>query len=264
MCNGRLLHFLIALLIVPANPTVALSEPTAAAVAGFNAYIHQVESRLAEQHRSQTAFIAPLDAAQHDELHRGQLVIQKLTPQSAEIPGALLHHWRGTVFAPGVKAADFERTIRHFDNYPRLYAPQVLQGRVISQQDDHLQAFMRVRQHHVLTVVLDTWYDVSYGHLDAQHGYTISRSTKISEISSPGTPHEHTLSPSEDHGFLWRLNTYWTYEERDGGLYMQVESVSLTRSIPAGLAWIIRPFIESVPRESLEFTLHSTVNALRR
>jgi hypothetical protein len=60
------------------------------------------------------------------------------------------------------------------------------------------------------------------------------------------------------------MNTYWSYEERDGGLYMQVESISLTRSIPHGLGWVVRPFVESVPRESLEFTLRSACNALRR
>ena len=69
--------------------------------------------------------------------------------------------------------------------------------------------------------------------------------------------------PSEEHGFLWRLNTYWSYEERDGGLYMQVESVSLTRAIPTGLGWAVGPFVESVPRESLEFTLRAACNALR-
>ena len=79
-----------------------------------------------------------------------------------------------------------------------------------------------------------------------------------------GTVAERALSPSEEHGFLWRLNTYWSYEERDGGLYMQIESVSLTRSIPTGFGWLVRPFVESVPRESLEFTLRSMCNALRK
>jgi hypothetical protein len=80
----------------------------------------------------------------------------------------------------------------------------------------------------------------------------------------PGTPAERALSSSEEHGFLWRMNTYWSYEERDGGLYMQIESVSLTRSIPTGLGWAIGPFVESVPRESLEFTLRAACNALRK
>jgi hypothetical protein len=121
-----------------------------------------------------------------------------------------------------------------------------------------------VRQKHVITVVMDTAYDVTFARLDAQHGYSISRSTQISEIDAAGTASERVLRSSQEHGFLWRLNTYWSYQQRDGGLYMQIESVSLTRSIPTGLGWLIGPFVESVPRESLEFTLRATCNALRK
>jgi hypothetical protein len=140
----------------------------------------------------------------------------------------------------------------------------VVQAKVLAHQGDHFEEKMRVRQHHVITVVMDTTYDINFGRLDARHGYSVSRSTKISEIEEAGTPNERPLKPSEEHGFLWRLNTYWSYEERDGGLYMQIESVSLTRSIPTGLGWAIGPFVESVPRESLEFTLKSVCNALRK
>ncbi len=122
---------------------------------------------------------------------------------------------------------------------------------------------MRVRQRQVITVVMDSTYEVSFGRLDLRHGYSISRSTRIQEIDSPGTSRERALTPDEEHGFLWRLNTYWSYEERDGGLYMQIESVSLTRSIPTGMGWAVRPFVQSVPRGSLEFTLSSARKALR-
>jgi hypothetical protein len=92
----------------------------------------------------------------------------------------------------------------------------------------------------------------------------MARSTGISEIKSPGTSEERALKPEEEHGFLWRMNTYWSYEEKDGGLYMQIESVTLTRSIPTGLGWVIGPFVSSIPRESLEFTLKSACDALRK
>lgn len=198
-------------------------------------------------------------------LRRGELIVEQLTPtQGVDLPGAMLHHWRGTAFAPGVKAADFERLMKDFNTYPRRYSPQVLQAKILSQQGDHMQATMRVRQRHVLTVVMDTAYDIVFARLDPRHGFSLSRSTRIAEIDAPGTAKERVLKSSEEHGFLWRLNTYWSYEERDGGLYMQIESISLTRSIPTGLAWAIRPFVESVPRESLEFTLRSTCNALRK
>jgi hypothetical protein len=146
------------------------------------------------------------------------LIIEQLTPStSADLPGAMLHHWRGTAFAPGAKAADFERLMKDFNAYPQHFSPQVVQAKILSQQGDHFQVLMRVRQRHVITVVMDTTYDVTFGRLDARHGYSISRSTQISEIDSPGTRHERALTSSEEHGFLWRLNTYWSYEERDGG-----------------------------------------------
>lgn len=243
----------------------AAVQPTPAAVSAFNAYAGSVEARLARQHRAPEGFLAPLTSAQQNELRQGEPVIEDLTPtQGAEPPGALPHHWRGTAFAPGATAAEFDRLMRRFGAYPQLYAPQVLQCRILGGQGDRYQVRMRVRQQHVLTVVMDTTYDIAFARLDPRHGYSIARSTQVSEIDAAGTKAERALSPAEEHGFLWRQNTYWSYEERDGGLYMQIESISLTRSIPYGLGWAVRPFVESVPRESLAFTLRSTCDALRR
>jgi hypothetical protein len=258
----KLSLILSAFLFLDAS-TFLFAQPTPAAIAAFNAYTIAVESRLAQQHRSPNAFLAldPLNA--EPRLRHGDLVIEQLTPATgADFSGALLHHWRGTAFAPGATAADFEHLIRDFNAYPQHFSPEVLQARVLTQNADRMQAFMRVRQHHVITVVMDTTYDINFGRLDVQHGYSISRSTHIAEIEDAGTHAEHALSADEEHGFLWRLNTYWSYEQRDGGLYLQIEAVSLTRAIPHGLGWAIRPYAESIPRESLEFTLRSARNAL--
>ena len=253
---------LCATAIALGSTAAASAEPSPAAVAAVNAYIAQVESRIASRHQSARTFLAPVA---RDRLRRGEFLIEKLTPDPAPpMPGAMLHHWRGSAFVAGATTADFERVMRNFSAYPLTFAPQIVKAAVLAQQGDRYRVSMRVRQVHVITVVLDTDYDVAFAHLDPEHGDSASRSTRISEIKSPGTPTERALSPSEDHGFLWRLNTYWSYEESDGGLYMQIESVSLTRSIPAGLAWAIRPFVESVPRESLEFTLRATCNAVAR
>jgi hypothetical protein len=250
-------------MILAASVCGRAEQPTPAATSAFNSYIATVETRLAAQHRSESGFLAP--AASLAQLRQGELSIERIAPQpAAELPGATLYHWRGTAFVPGAKAADFERMMRNYAAYPNYYAPQVTQARVLEQKGDDYRATMRVRQHHVITVVMDTEYNIAFGRLDARHGYSASRSTRIAEIDAPGTTKERALSPGEEHGFLWRLNTYWSYEERDGGLYMQIESVSLTRSIPAGLGWAIGPFVVSVPRESLEFTLRATSNALRR
>jgi len=252
--SGALLLFVVGLVSTQA-------EPTAEATAAFNAYINVLESKLSKQHQSPGTFLSPpLDERL---LQHGELTIEPVAT-STSFPGALLHDWRGTAFAPGAKAADLERLMKDVAAYPQRFSPQVLQARVLMQRGDHLQVFMRVRQQHVLTVVLDSIYDVTFGHLDEHHGYSFSRSLSISEIGSPGTSAEQVLDPNQEHGFLWRLNTYWSYEERDGGLYMQMESVSLTRSIPTGLKWVVQPFVEKIPRESLQFTLQAVVNALRK
>jgi hypothetical protein len=259
----------IAFLLVASAP-IAWADPPAAALAAFNTYVTKIEARLAEQHGSGKTFLVNVDPGSQTDarLRRGEVIIEQLTPASeSDLPGALLHHWRGTAFVPGATAAGFEHLMKDFSVYPQVYSPQVVRAAILSPHadgsPDHLVAMMRVRQKHVITVVMDTTYNISYGRLDPEHGYSISRSTSISEIADAGTAKEHALKPKDDHGFLWRLNTYWSYEERDGGLYIQVESISLTRGIPAGLGWVIRPYIESVPRESLEFTLRATCKALQ-
>jgi hypothetical protein len=255
-----------ALLLLLGAPYPLMAQPTPAAVAAFNAYTGRVESRLAGQHRSAGSFLATTSFDSGTiRLRKGEPVIEQLTPATgAEFSGSLLHHWRGTAFVPGAKAADFERLMQDFKDYPLHFSPQVLQARLVSQRGDRMQGWMRVRQQHVIPVVLDTTYDIAYGRLDTQHGYSISRSTRIAEIYGAGTNAERALNADDEHGFLWRLNTYWSYEERDGGLYLQIEAISLTRSIPHGLGWAIRPYIESIPRDSLDFTLRSTCNALRK
>jgi hypothetical protein len=251
-----------ALLGILTSVALIAEEPTPDALAGFQTYVDRVEPRLAKQHGSEDSFLAPVDRAR---LRRGEVVIEQLTPATGvELPGALVHDWRGTAFLPGATLADYERLLRDFEAYPRHWAPEVVRANVMQQQGDHYQMTMRVVQHHILTVVTDGTYDVTFGRLDSQHGYSVSRSKKIAEIDAAGTARERALTPGEEHGFLWRMNTYWGYEERDGGLYLQIESVSLTRSIPTGLGWLIGPFLESVPRESLEFTLRATRDALKK
>jgi hypothetical protein len=190
--------------------------------------------------------------------------VDQLTPSTGlALPGALLHHWRGTVYIPGATADVFTRLLQDYPDYSHYFAPQVLHAKVLSQHGSQFQISMRVRQHHIITVVIDASYNVTFGQLDPSHRYSISHSTQISEMENPGTSSEHPLTPAQSYGFLWRQNTYWTCEQRDGGLYIQIESISLTRSIPYGLGWAVGPFVESIPRNSLEFTMRAVSRALQ-
>lgn len=235
----------------------APAQPSPQAVAAFDSYTGRVEAHLATQHWSP---IRSLDSQKEARLRRGEIIVERFPPPNGgSLPDALLHDWSGTAFVPGAKAADFERLMENYGAYPQVFSPQVLRARVLAREGDQIQVVLRVRQHHVITVVLDITSNVQFVRLDEGHGYSISRSTSVAEIDNG-----RALSPDESHGFLWRINTYWSYEERDEGLYMRIESVSLTRSIPRGLGWAVGPYLESIPHESLEFTLRSVCNALRR
>jgi hypothetical protein len=239
------------------------AEPTPAVTATYNADIAKVEARLAGQHQSTGVSLEHLDLAR---LQSGQTVVEQIEPENTKLPGALLYHWRGTAFVPGAKAADFERAMKDYDAYPKTFSPEMLQAHVLSHAGEHYQVTMRVRQKHILTAVLDITYDVTFGRggSGAPSGYTISRSTHIAEIDQAGTPQERVLAPGEEHGYLWRQNNYWSYAERDGGLYIQIESISLSRAFPAALGWAFGSFTKSIPRETMEFTLGAMCKALRK
>ena len=261
----------LGLLLVLEAPGMLLGEPPpAAALTAFDSYTTALEARLARQHRTPADFLSPWPAA-NNQL---QPTLEPLSPAPASMPpGALLHHWRATLFVPGANAAAFEQLLRNFAAYPRIFAPEVLAARTLTSSPTHgspahIQASLRVRQHHVLTVVLDPTYDATFSHIAPAHGASSSRSVHVAEVAAPGTPAEHPLTPADDHGFLWRQNTYWSWAELPAGpdsragLALQVESVSLTRAIPAGLGWAVRPYLESIPRESLTFTLRAAAAAL--
>ena len=248
----------VGLLVLTAGH--AAGEPSAAAAKQYDAYVASVEQRIAQAHRTAAGFGPGAEAAR---MRQGEVVVEKAGPGS-DPPGAMLHHWRARAFVRGARAADVERVLRDVAAYPRVYAPQVERARMTAAQGDRLKTTMRVRQKHVLTVVMDTDYDVEFGRLDAGRRWSWSRSTRVAEIAAPGSAHERALGPGEEHGFLWRQNTYWSWAEADGGLYLEIESLTLTRAIPTGLGWVVGPFVESVPRESLEFTLRATAGALRQ
>lgn len=214
------------------------------------------------RHAQPVNFCALPSAAARGRLQRGEIVIENLAAAPAQQDRAMLHHWRGTAFLDHARADQLDWLLHDFTAYPQVYAPQVLWAQSQPEAPDRYRTLLRVSQKHGLTVVMDTEYDVRFGRLDARHGYSMSRSTRISEVANAGRTGERVLSSAEGHGYLWRLNTYWSWCEADGGLYLQAESISLSRDIPTGLGWLIGPFVQSVPRESLLFTLNATRNAL--
>lgn len=235
----------------------------------FDEYVSKAEVRITQARAKTGSFIAvdsigPEQRTQiMERLRQGEVIIDKQDETtSSQISGGLIHDWVGTVLIPKVTIAQVLDLIQDYDHSTRYYSPDVVQSRLVSRHDDDFQVFLRLKKHKFITVMLDTEYNVHYGRLDPAHQYSFSRSTRVSEIAEPDTPNEHALATGHDHGFMWRLNSYWAFEQVDEGVLVECEAISLTRDIPAGLGWMISPFVKSIPRESLQFTLDATRKAL--
>lgn len=242
------------------------------ATQGFDRYIRLTEKRLAAEVAPGGAFLwvdsnpDPSRSEMIARLKRGEVVSERLhTPDpsgDASTPGALIHHWVGTVFIPGASLRQVLDLVQDYDRHTEYYKPEVVKSKTLEHAGNDFKVYLRLRKKKIVTVVLDTEYAVHYHTVDATRAFSESYSTRIAEINHPDEPDERATPEGKGEGFMWRLNSYWRFAERDGGVYVQCEAISLTRDIPTGLNWLIAPFIESIPRESLEFTLLSTRSAV--
>jgi hypothetical protein len=199
-------------------------------------------------------------------LKSGEVKMQKLETldnrKTVPCPGGMIHHWTGLVFIPGAKLGEVLRVLEDYDKHSVYFAPDVERSRIESRSGDHFQVFLRFRRHKVITVVLNTEHAVDYFHDAPGKAHSRSSAVRIAEVEAAGKNDEREKTPEDDGGYLWRMETWWRMQEGDGGVYVQSEVASLTRDIPTGLGWMIKPFITSIPRETLKFTLEATRKAV--
>jgi len=233
-------------------------------VEAFDKYMQAAQARFDSSLTAGAFLWADRSAGRKRALQEGKILAEP-TNQSGdtEIPDGLIHDWTGAVFVPGATLDTTLRMVQDYGNHKNIYRPEVIDSRLISRNGDDFKVFLRVVKTQILTVVLDTEHDVRYVKLDPTRWYSQSFTTRVVEVENPG-PGERILPPGNDHGFLWRLNSFWRFEQRDGGVYLECQAISLTRDVPAGLGWLINPIIRSLPRESLANTLRATRQALAR
>ena len=96
----------------------------------------------------------------------------------------------------------------------------------------------------------------------SQRGYNVADSTEVQEIEEYGHAGAHVLPPDTGSGFIWRLHSIARYEERDGGVYLELEAIALTRDIPASVRWLVKPVVNHLSINSLTTTLRQTRDAV--
>ncbi len=241
-----------------AQPTTKLKPET---IAAFDRYVKLAEAEMQKQLDTAKPFLwVDGDPARRRRVREGEILVHQTQP-GVEVPSGLLHDWLGTMFVPGTSLQPLLALLQDFDRHQRIY-PEVIASKLLARDGNLTRGYLRLRKKKVLTVVLNTEHEARFFPLGDTRWYSRSYSTRIAQVNDAGGPKEHELPSGEDSGFLWRLYAYWRLEQADGGVFAECRTISLSRAIPRGLGWLIKPFIRDVPRESLVGTLEATRQAL--
>jgi hypothetical protein len=239
----------IVALAVLAGPLAAPAravELKSDTVTAFDRYIRATDARNALDLRDgRFLAVGALSERERQEayaqLRKGQIYVRYLRAEEDEkpiqIPGGLIHHWVGVVFIPGVTLAQVMAELQDYAGQPDKYKPTVRKAKVVERDDV---------------------YEIP----DASHATIRSYSTRIAEVAHPDRPNERELPVGNDHGYVWRFYNYTHIEEKDGGVYEQVESIALSRAVPAVFAWLVNPLMKSIPRDILTQLLNQTREAV--
>ncbi len=244
-----------------AGQSTTLRPETSAA---FDAYVRTVETQMRQRADGTKSFLW-LDEHPDEraEVMAGKFVIEKRTANGGKAPHGLIHDWFGAMFLPGASIEDIVQFFQDPSAQTGFY-PELLTAKVLSRNGNEFRMYRRLLKKRILTVVLDGEFEVRYEYPSASRCFVSGRSTRIAEVKNHNTPDEEVLPVGEGHGFLWRMNAYWRLEQIDGGVLAELRTMSLSRGIPTGLGWIIKPFTKDIPVESITSTLEGTRKAVAK
>jgi len=263
------LSCLVASLLGTAANATELRPET---VAAFDRYIQATEERMAEDLRH-GRFLVPdelPDGARqqaYSQLRQGQFHIEPLRTKEdgklIPVPAGIVHHWVGIAFIPGAAISQTLAVLQDYDDHKTIYKPDVRESKLLGQEGNEFKVYLQFCGKSLVTVVVNGTFDIHYTLLGTSRASSKSYSTRIAEVENAGKPDERELPVGNDHGYLWRLYSYWRIEEKDGGVYIQVESIALSRTIPWEIAWLVNPLVRSIPSSVLFRLLDSTRRAVQ-
>ena len=245
--------------VILAAASVLIASPVAAqssaALKDWDAYVAAVDRR----HADGSTFFA-LDVRKADRWREraqaGEIPMKEVDPPG--VTEAKMHHWAGAVYVPRTTVDAVIKRLQEYAGRESEFYEEVKASKLLERNGDRLRVFMRIeRDASVITATYNTEHAVEYRRLGPTRAASRSVSTKIVEIADAGTAHERETRPGEDHGFLWRLNAYWRFEQSADGVLIECESVSLSRSVPFLVRPLVGPIANRIARESLERTLRS-------
>ena len=244
--------------------SVAKTQLDPKTLKSFEKYVREAEAAMEQTLPDEHRFLwsdGERDRAQ--QVRKGKVVAQAWASNGpARVPGGLIHDWVGAAFTSGTTVEATLALVQDYDHHQDIYQPEVQISKLMRHRGNDFEVYMRLLKKKILTVVLDTDHDVRYGCIAPTRCFCRSYTTRIAEVDNAGTSKEEVFPADTGYGFLWRLYSYWRFQERDGGVYIECRAISLSRDVPFGLGWIVEPIIQKLPRESLIRTLDCTRQAL--
>jgi hypothetical protein len=199
------------------------------------------------------------------KVRKGEVLVSHAGSQGlTNVPSGLIHDWFGAAFMPRTTLNQVLAVVRDYNHYKEFYHPTVADSKTLS--SDGLEdrfSMVLVNNSRVIETALASDYKCRYVRVSDRRWYSVSESTRIQEIENRGTPSQHMLPEGEGRGLLWRLFSITRFEERDGGVYIELEAIALSRDIPVSLRWMVEPIVRRVSRNSLTTSLQQTEDAVR-
>jgi len=228
--------------------------------------VDATERRIASELSSRNGFLlidfqGPSESArERSSVLSGKVVIKPMDTTDAagariEVPNGMLHHWRGSIFVPGVTLDSVLSRVKN-PGSEDTKQEDVLDSRVLETAPGSFRLYLKLQRSKIVTVRYNTEHLVQYLRYGSDKAASSSTATKIAELEHLGNG-EIEKPLGHDHGYLWRMNSYWRYQQIKGGVIIECESMTLSRSIPSVLEFMLRPLINGVARESMERTLQS-------
>jgi hypothetical protein len=258
--RATLLSGMLLGLMLWGMPCTGAAELKQETIDAFDKYVAEAEARIQASYR-----IGPLRVPDSPQLHQGAILVEPTQGNGIlEVKGGgLIQDWIGAAFIPAANLAAVLTVVQDYAHHKDFYRPEVADTLLRRHEGNDFSLYMRlVKTKLFLTDVLNTEHQIHFVQIDAKRWYSISRGTRVAEVTNAGKPGERELPVGVDRGLLWRMNGYWYFEERDSGIYIQCESVTLTRTVPFGMGKIFEPFIHGLPAESLRNGLERTRKAV--
>ena len=265
--RGRLLAamragLVLALVATPlcAQLVVKLSQQT---LSEFEHYASSVESKIKSRWSGESPFLAlDGDPAARKRVLSGELYIKQMNDgQPVSITSGLIHDWLGAIYIPRTTPERVVGVLEDYNRHKDIY-PAVTASHLVSRHGFDVVGDWRLEQKGFVPVILNVQNDVHFARIGSGKWKGTSYARDIREVDTGLFSRGRQYPSGEGHGFLWRLYNYWTLEAVNNGVIAECRTLSLSRDIPASLAWAVTPYVDKAPRGSLSSTLLDTRKAL--